>query len=331
MAVTRFYIERSIMESLVTVIVPVYNVEKYLIRCVNSITSQDYDDLEIILVNDGSTDQSGTICDELSQRDKRIRVIHKKNEGLGPARNSAIDIAKGEYLFFVDSDDYIIPGIIRVLIDRGAKKGADISCCGYKSGNKLYYCKNKRDVLYEKIEATKKMFENDGMDANAVCKLYKKKLFQNIRYPNCTYEVVPVTYQLFLLSDKIMHIPQCGYYIEKREGSITRAKFGPNNLLYLTMSKSVYEKLKSEYPQLTDSAYVFYMNAVISMAEKACINRKDNQKVFEYSIIVQEFRNILFDALLSKKITRRKKCIAILIKCNLYETVYKILEICQTE
>ena len=97
------------MRELVTIIIPVYNVEKYVRRCIESVLNQDYNHLEIILVDDGSTDSSGEICDEYAKKDNRIQVIHKQNEGLGPARNSELDIAQGEYVHFIDSDYYIFP------------------------------------------------------------------------------------------------------------------------------------------------------------------------------------------------------------------------------
>lgn len=111
---------------LLSVIIPVYNVEQYLERCVLSVVYQTYHNLEILLIDDGSQDQSGKICDQLSQKYKRIRVIHKKNEGLSDARNKGLDLAKGEYITFLDSDDYIHPETYSILISQLETANADI-------------------------------------------------------------------------------------------------------------------------------------------------------------------------------------------------------------
>lgn len=310
------------MSNIVSVIIPVYNVERYVERCIKSVISQDYKDLEIILVDDGSLDKSGDICDYYSNMDSRIKVIHKKNEGLGEARNTALDIIKGDYIFFIDSDDYIYPGIIKKLVENSLLYDSDIVCCGYQSGKKKYYCGGNIEI-YEKLEATKKALKNDGIDVNAVCKLYKKQLFESIRYPNCAYEVVPVTYKVILKANKIVNIGALGYYIEKREGSITRSAFGKNNLLYINMTYDVYMDVKKNIPQLEDSAYVFYLNSVIGMAERASESKVSDQNI-EYKEVIKQFNDNYRKIVTNKAITIRKKIIAIFIKCKVYGIIKRI-------
>ena len=116
-------------QPLISVIVPVYNVEKYLKKCVNSITSQTYENLEILLVDDGSTDLSGQICNEFEKNDARIKVIHKKNGGLSDARNAGLDRAKGQYYAFIDSDDYIQDNTIEIMLNAVKKNKSEISVC----------------------------------------------------------------------------------------------------------------------------------------------------------------------------------------------------------
>ena len=120
------------MEKTVSVIVPIYNVEKYLERSVRSILKQSYDNLEVILVDDGSPDNCGNICDALAKEDKRIRVIHKENGGLSDARNAGLDIATGDYIVFVDSDDHISPDFIDILMKEVDENDADVAMCSYK-------------------------------------------------------------------------------------------------------------------------------------------------------------------------------------------------------
>ena len=129
------------MDKLISIIIPVYNVSKYLDKCVKSILLQTYSNLEIILVNDGSTDGSGVLCDELKKTDKRICVIHKPNGGLSDARNAGLDIATGDYIGFVDSDDYVEPDMFQILLENAMKYDADVSGCRYaevyEDGNRI--------------------------------------------------------------------------------------------------------------------------------------------------------------------------------------------------
>lgn len=307
---------------MISVIVPVYNVKFYLRRCVDSITSQDFTDLEIILVDDGSTDGSGKLCDELAESDHRIIVIHKENRGLSSARNVALERTKGEYIFFVDSDDYIMPGILHKLYHSCTKYNAELACCGYITGKKKYYCNKKEEVL-DSMEAAKKMFICDGLDSNAVCKLYKKDLFENIRYPLCAYEVVPVTYKVILRAKKIVNVYQEGYYIEKRQGSITRTVFGKNNLLYVTMAKNEYSIIRRHYQELAPYAYTFYLNVLVSMRERAEENKKKDL-TYERQKIVELFNSHFIRIMKDKRLVKRKKYIAILIKTGLYNITLKI-------
>lgn len=310
------------MEPLITVIIPVYNVVDYLERCINSVLIQDYKHLEILLIDDGSNDGSENICEQYVQQDARIQVIHKKNGGLGPARNTALDIARGDYILFIDSDDYIIDGIIKKLYDACKKYDADIACCGYKSGNKIYYCENELEV-FGKVEAAQKMLMGIGMDANAWCKLYKRELFQQIRFPACAYEVVPVTYKVFWRAEKVVNIKVCGYYCEKRNGSITRSSFGSNNLLYITLSKKMMEDIKENYPELIVASEVFYLNALIVMTEKSREDRDASGKK-EYQIINREFKCNFRKIMHCPEITKRKKMISWLLKLRIYAVVKSI-------
>lgn len=308
-------------DKLITVIIPVYNVEEYLRRCFESVIAQNYEKLEIIAVDDGSTDQSGKICDEYALKDNRIHIIHKENAGLGEARNSALDIMRGDYIFFVDSDDYIFPGIIKKLLKACEANEADIACCGYQSGKKTYY-RDKKEHCFSAVEATERMFCNNGMDGNAVCKLYKAYLFRNIRYPDCAHEVIPVTYRVFLSAKKIVNTGEVGYYIEKRDGSITRGKFGKNNLVCVQLALQVYENIKHENLELVESAWVFYLNSLITMAERAA-DAGDTKESIEREEVLGKFEKYYNDILHNKEIAFRKKMIAVLIKKGLYNTIHR--------
>ena len=175
-------------EDLVSIIVPVYNVKKYLERCVNSIINQTYKKLEIILIDDGSTDGSGYLCDELKEKDSRIVVIHQKNEGVSNSRNKGIKISTGKYIGFVDSDDYIEKNMVKQLYKNATKTGSDISMCGYniikedsnnyvkrkKDGEKKLLVSKNIDLFYKMTNRTSKGFMWN--------KLFSREIFNNIEF-----------------------------------------------------------------------------------------------------------------------------------------------------
>lgn len=163
-------------EEVVSVIVPVYNVEKYLERCVESIIRQTYDKLQIILVNDASKDRSGEICDILAQRDSRIRVFHKNWGGLADTRNVGLAFATGEYISFVDSDDYVQDTMLEKMVNAMKKCGCDIAVCGrydifeknMKIRNKKSYCMKKEGV-YEGDNVLKEYFGGTNIEQSSCC------------------------------------------------------------------------------------------------------------------------------------------------------------------
>lgn len=210
----------------VSVIVPVYNVEKYLDRCVESIIKQTYENLEIILVNDGSTDSSGNMCDNYALNDKRIKVIHKKNGGLSSARNAGIDSASGDYYCFVDSDDWIANNMIETLLNLCDKYEAEISACTFQkmldSSTQIESENSPEIKTYTSKEALANMFYSGSIGWSAAYKLYRSDLFKNIRYPvGRLMEDMGTTYKLYDICNKVVFInlPMYFYYI--RSGSIT--------------------------------------------------------------------------------------------------------------
>lgn len=220
------------MNELISIIVPVYNVEPYLKNCIQSIRNQTYPMLEILLVDDGSTDQSGRICDEYKKMDERIKVIHKKNGGLSDARNAGLAIASGEYIGFVDSDDAIHPEMYERLYLAVKNKGADIALCDFKRVRengaflkKKVAAKGNRSVTVLKREQAQELyFDKDKRIALTVAwnKLYKRDLFEGIQFPKGKiHEDEFTTYQLLYRAKDIVHIKEELYYYLIRESSIT--------------------------------------------------------------------------------------------------------------
>lgn len=174
---------------LISVIIPIYNVEQYLSKCINSIINQTYKNIEIVLIDDGSSDNSPAICDEYKKLDSRVIVIHKKNAGLSSARNKGLDIVKGNYICFVDSDDYIEANMIEELKNNMEKFNSDISVCNfYDIKNSTKKVRLDKDFEYEFVSIGKEKFINIQNEYSPLTyyawnKLYKKEVFDSIKFP----------------------------------------------------------------------------------------------------------------------------------------------------
>lgn len=231
------------MDKKLSIVVPVYNVKKYVQQCAESLINQTYKNLEIILVDDGSTDGSGALCDKMAETDKRIRVIHKQNGGLSDARNKGIDAASGEYIGFVDSDDWVSPDMYEKMLEFMIQENADIAVCGWieefrdSSRKKCPYSKS-----LNKNQAMTELLNNITIADHAGDKLYRTHLFRNIRYPaGKTYEDIRTTYQLFNCSERVVFISEAFYHYRQRKGSIARGNFHLKKMEWLDAVKSLYE------------------------------------------------------------------------------------------
>ena len=220
---------------LVSIIVPVYNVEKYIHKCLNSILNQSYYNLEVILVDDGSTDKSGEICDEYALLDKRIHIIHKENGGLSSARNAALDIVSGEYIAFVDSDDWIEREMIEKLVEKAIEEEADMVQCGFRYVNEHNDIKgtnsSKGIVISNNESLIDLYFSQKIIDVVVWNKLYKKYLFDNIRmFEGRNNEDTMIMPEILLQVGKFINIDGEYYNYLKREDSIMSNKFSLKKL-----------------------------------------------------------------------------------------------------
>lgn len=218
---------------LISVIVPCYNVEEYLPKCIDSIVGQTYKNLEIFLVDDGSPDNCGLICDEYANQDARITVIHKKNGGLSDARNVAIDVAKGEYITFVDSDDYVaidyVESLYSLIIENDALMS--ITCCipFFEGTQPVGIGQAKTVKVFNTYDALINLFYQKDFDNSAWAKMYHYSLFKSgIRYPKgWLYEDLPTTYKLMMMCNRIAFSSYENYYYLLRKDSIEGAPFKP--------------------------------------------------------------------------------------------------------
>lgn len=220
---------------MISVIVPVYNAEKYLPQCIDSILAQTYTDFELIIVDDGSTDRSGQICDEYKDKDSRVYVVHQENRGVSAARNAGIDMAKGEYIAFVDSDDFIHNQMLELLFFALTKYSVDISVCTSNSIKDRKSCSEKHYAQFnsERLTAEELLVRHEWDYNYAWGKLYSKKLFSEIRYPEGKiFEDTLTTYKLLFKSKntEIIWIDLPLYFYFYNEEGISHSFWMPREL-----------------------------------------------------------------------------------------------------
>ena len=247
-------------EALVSVIIPVYNVEKYLKKCVDSVLNQTYRNLDIILVDDGSTDLSGKMCDKLGIDDKRVTVIHKQNGGLSDARNAGLNVARGEYYAFVDSDDYISSDMIEIMVNSARENSCEIAIC-----NMVRFSESGESALFYHPVDQKQILLGENrfktLKQPSVCnKLFKASLFQNIRFPKGKYYEDTFVYHELLYRAKCVVLT------------------GSNSYLYLERSDSIVgsPKYTSRYFDFIEAVWkraeFLIENNVKSYGEEACLS-----------------------------------------------------------
>lgn len=243
-------------EELLSVIVPVYNVESYLGRCINSIIRQDYHNIEVLLIDDGSTDLSGELAETLAQTDSRILVFHKENGGLSDARNYGINKAKGKYITFIDSDDWISRDFLSTLYYNLIDNKADVSGCVFKRTSK--YDESEQDDRKEKlevwssVEALRKLLRQESEFTTSACALlYKKECFNNIRYPKGKYfEDLGTTYKIISQANRIVHTNRCLYHYFMRADSIANTDFKPEYMDEYYFAEEIIHFITDYYPDL---------------------------------------------------------------------------------
>ena len=257
-------------KELVSVIVPVYNVEKYVERCLQTLIRQTYQNIEIIIVDDGSPDRSGAICDEMAQHDTRIRTIHQANQGLSGARNTGIEAANGEYLVFVDSDDWVSVEMVEVLYDLLQRTDAQIAACGTEicsdSGHMAYYSDDLEEIrVYTREEAMRELLDDRLIRNVTWNKLYRKELFDVVRFPvGMIFEDIATTYRTLDLTERVAYCGRPLYCYYKSEESIIRSPFSAKKFDKVTALKMRAEFYKSHYPELAGKASETYVKSALN-------------------------------------------------------------------
>ena len=273
----------------ISVIVPVYNVEAYLEKCVESILKQTYTNLEILLVNDGSTDTSGELCDQLAQRDQRIRVIHKENGGLSDARNRGIEEASSDLIGFIDSDDYIDQDMYETLYRQMLESNADLSMCGHYD---VYHQIPEKQVATIQTweltpqEAIKMVMEAKILSVTAVNKLYRKELFEELRF-----EIGKIAEDAFIMialihqCRKVVATNEKKYYYVHRENSITTQKFSLKFLNVIEAYEQNAKIIKENYPDLVDTATMRLNWAYFYVLDRLLVDEQFHDKKLQNLLI----------------------------------------------
>lgn len=283
-------------EKRVSIIVPIYKVPDYLERCVYSLTAQTHKDLEILLVDDGSPDECPGICDRLAKEDSRIRVIHKENGGLSSARNAGIAQATGDYLAFVDSDDFVTKTYIEDLLSACESSGVKLAACGYveyySEEKQIIHCGSNSYVTTGEA-AVKDIFtmKND-IHVVAWNKLYAKELFtgNQILYPQgMLHEDVFTTYRFCAAAEKVAYINKPNYYYVQRQGSIIGQSFNPKRLQLLDAVESIKPFVAENAPTFdTEYRYYVFLNYLTILNAMADSNYQDRD-------LFKRMQNMIFE------------------------------------
>lgn len=273
---------------LISVVVPVYKAEPYFQKCIDSIRNQTYTNLEILLVDDGSPDRCGEMCDAFAKEDSRIRVFHKENGGQSSARNVALDAATGEYIGFVDSDDYIDPDMYALLYGMIVDSQAQIACCGgqleYADGTVAYfnhsYPADTERRVFNRLEALAEVIRNQRI-TNSLCdKLYAKEIFHNLRMSEGKiYEDMEIIPRCVEQAEVIVYDPTPKYHYNQTAESTIRGRFNPMRFAEADVALEKARDYAKRYPPLYEAAMANYIAVclnIINMSEgvSECENRR---------------------------------------------------------
>ncbi len=302
-------IENMDTRSMISIIVPVYNMQSYLKRCINSIINQTYKNMQIIIIDDGSTDESGKICDYFSTMDNRVSVLHGYHRGTSAARNIGLRYAVGEFIGFVDSDDYIASDMYETMLCYMDNE-TDVTCCGRrcimnKEKNYNAYCLGTVHK-FSTQEAIEELLLHRNISFSVCTKLFRKKLFQNISFPvgkNC--EDLPVTYSLLKNSRNICHIGTAKYYNFYREHSRSSHHDDTRWMDYVIFVRDILIDVKEQFPNLEKQAEARYLlNAMITLYG---ISQNENNYAKEKSRLEKMLRNMFFRAMINPYIQNAQK------------------------
>lgn len=298
-------------EELISIIIPVYNVEKFLNRCIESVINQTYKNLEIILIDDGSLDDSGKLCDNWKEKDDRIKVIHKRNTGLSDTRNVGIEKSTGNYIYFIDSDDYIDLDTIENLYINMIENNSEIAMGDLI--REIYFPKKEKYVGESYVANSEEMIGRlcQSKLCTSVCNIiFKKQLFDKIKFPvGKINEDLATLYRLFDKAEIISHIDKAGYHYLQRNGSIAHCKFTKEHLSIEEYKEEILKFVEKRYPNLVKDAEVYFIGT-LNDCIKSCKKYKWKE---EYKLLKKKQKKYLGRILKNEKVKLRTKIKSILI------------------
>lgn len=277
----------ELIDAKISVIVPVYRVEPYLRKCLNSITGQTYQDLEIVLVDDGSPDSCGAICDEYAARDSRIRVIHKENGGLSSARNAGLDMATGIYICFVDSDDWIEADMCEYLFSGAKRNEADIVVCGmFEELPAQQICRCwYQEESFDTEEGLAQLFRREKYSHSAWGKLYRRTLFADVRFPNGrNFEDIATTYRVFEKAKTVQLMPEAKYHYLQRPDSIMGDGTLRNRMDSYIAAKEQYLQMKDRWPQFRGLLEAWCISVAAGIWGVYLFNTREDRKNYRGTV-----------------------------------------------
>lgn len=287
---------------LISVIMPIYNMEQYLNRALDSILNQDYENFELILVNDGSTDNCGQICEEYSKKEKKIKVLHKKNGGLSSARNLGMEHAQGEYVIFPDPDDWVDIDYLSFLHNLQIEGNVDLAICGHyvidDSGILSQTTGEKKTLNQE--EAIYTLFQSDAYCGFSCNKLYKKSIIQDnelkFDLELGMAQDLHFAFRYFLNSEKFIYDPQPKYYYFQHVGGVTNSPLTPRKISGLTSFSKMKEIAEKEFPSVVSTIDGTIVNMSISFIEKYFESQVQDEKLLNilHKNIQENFKTFFF-------------------------------------
>lgn len=305
---------------LISIIIPVYNTSAYLEKCVNSFLKQTYQNIEVLLIDDGSTDDSPSLCDKLMHIDSRVRVIHKKNGGLSDARNIGIEKAKGQLIMFYDSDDFVDYDYVNYLYSLKNKYKTQVSVCAYnvvnEDGNTLYSVSGASENAITKEEFFKRMLNEEGITVSACFKLFDKELFRNVRFPigklcednGTTYKIIENAHGKIAYGN----IAKCYYVI--RAGSIMRSSFSLRKMDMIELTDQMCDYLDMHYDNLKDLILRRRIYSRFNVLRQMNYKEKSTKK--QMNLIIKYIKSYKKFIITNKNVPSRDKIACILLCIN---------------
>lgn len=311
----------------ISIIVPIYNVESYISKCIESIINQTYENIEIILVDDGSKDTSGHICDKYAEKDNRIKVIHKENGGLSSARNAGLDICSGKYIGFIDGDDWIAHNMYELLISMIKEFNCDIAICGYRETIESKECFTLRKLKNVYLDNNSLWEEIFGKLNNAAWnKLYKKDLIGNLRFPLNIIHGEDLIFNLLYLrkcKNGAINRTECYNYL-KRENSITTSSFSEKKIFEVKAKDMALQIIKENKQNQIKNAEKYCFRARMNILRniiKSDLEANYDKYVNEYlEYVKKNYTNV-------KKGLKLKECIEYHLLRYLYTLYVKIIKL----